>query len=288
MMNDLSLLIYTNQKYLPIAKLAIDQMNKYFANFKVPKFITSNSFDSEIDLTNNNFDLLETNIPFSEGSTHFSPVLISALEKIDSEYVMLFLEDYFVINEVKEQTIFNLVTIMKENKIDYLSLMAYEYQNWEPLKINYKEYGLPQNILRKFDYAYLYMFSVQPSIWKKESLISILKHNPTVSVHDFDTTRIKNKKGKLRESHNNIYWETPNDFWDYDFNFVCFERTYLTKNYAFDEREIQGDYLTFLYSEVIRWGRFNLNTHHNNRIFLENFLKEKNITKDSELYKQFF
>ena len=132
------------------------------------------------------------------------------------------------------------------------------------------------------------MFSVQPCIWKRESLIDILKHNIGVQVHEFDTTSIKNKKGQRRHSHNYAFWSTPDDFWDYGYNFACFKRTDLTKNYAFDERPLHGDYLLFLYAEIIREGKFNLNTHHNNKAFLETFLLENNISNESPIYSPYF
>ena len=64
---------------------------------------------------------------FSENSSHFSEVLITALEKIDTEYIFLFLEDYYIINKIKKNPLLGLVSFMKDENIDYLSLQAYEY-----------------------------------------------------------------------------------------------------------------------------------------------------------------
>jgi len=45
--------------------------------------------------------------------------------------------------------------------------------------------------------------------------------------------------------------------------------------------------LFFLYSEIIRWGKFNLNTHHNNKMFLEKLLSEFSEIKNDPNYQKF-
>lgn len=287
-MDNLSLLIYTNQSYLPIAHLCAEQINENLNNFKIDKYIASNSFNSNVNFDDLDFKLIDTNIGFSENSHHFSEVLIKSLEEIKTDYVLLFLDDYLIINKIKTDVLSNLVNVMVDEKIDYLSLTSLNYPEWGILNINYDKYQLPKDLLLNFNYAYFHMFSVQPSIWKRESLINILKHNIGVSVHDFDTTKVKNIKGETRIQESFEYWLTPPNFWDYNYKFVCLKQTELTKCYNFDDRGLEGDYLLFLYSEIIRWGKFNLNTHQNNRIFLESYLSKKNIDINNEVYKQFF
>jgi len=70
---------------------------------------------------------------------------------------------------------------------------------------------------------------------------------------------------------------------------VIFEKkNSLTSNYTFDEHNGNDDYFLMLYSEILRFGKFNFNTHSNNRIFLEKFLSEKNIDKNHEIYYKYF
>lgn len=287
-MKDLSLLVYTNQTYQPIAELCLEQINNHFKKVNFKKYITSNCFSNDFKELINDFDVIDTSVPFSESGYHFSEVLIKSLERISSEYILFFLDDYLVINDVKLDVLENLINVMKDENIDYVSLMSYDYSNWKSLNINYQKYSLPEDILIHFDYSYYYMFSVQPCIWKKNSLITILEHNKKINVHDFDTTNIKNKKGEIRYYNDYSFWNTSDDFWDYNFKFVTLRKSEITKNFAFDERNSGGDYFLFLYSEVIRNGKFNFNTHHNNRIFLEKYLKDKNIFSNSEKYKLFF
>lgn len=287
-MEQITILLYTNQKYLPIAKLCAKQMDKFVRNEEIKKYLVSNIIDNSISFDDCNISLIEGNIPFYENSRHFAKTLIHGLKHINSDYVVLWLDDYILINELKVDVINNLISIMKDKEIDYLSFMSYDYNDWESIEIDYDKYGLPENIIKKFDNSFFYMFSVQPSIWKVNSLITILENNLDITVHEFDTTDIKNKKGEKRQSHNYAFWNTSEDFWDYNFNFACFNRTELTKNYAFDQRGDKGDYLVCLYSEIIRWGKFNFNTHENNKKFLDKFLSDHKINNENEVYKIFF
>ena len=92
-MKDLSLLVYTNQTYLPISELCLEQINKHFKEINIKKYITSNSFNENFRFTEMDVEPIEASIPFSESGSHFSEVLITALRKIQSKYVLFFLDD---------------------------------------------------------------------------------------------------------------------------------------------------------------------------------------------------
>jgi len=95
-------------------------------------------------------------------------------------------------------------------------------------------------------------------------------------------------KGELRHNMTGDFYETKDDYWDYGFKHLCLNKFDYTSNYAFDERNVDGDYFLFLYSEIIRFGKFNFKTHNNNRFFLEKFLNEKDITPQHPIYGKFF
>jgi hypothetical protein len=166
--------------------------------------------------------------------------------------------------------------------------MSYNFKNWEVYNLDYSKYDLPQDIFLNLNTSYRYMLSVQPSIWNRKSLIKLLESNLKLGLHHFDTSYVRNMKGELRYNMDGDFYETKNDYWDYDFKHLCLNKTPYTSNYAFDERNVDGDYFLFLYSEIIRFGKFNFNTHHNNRFFLEKFLNEKNITSQHLLYYRYF
>jgi hypothetical protein len=278
--------MYTNETYLPIAKLAADQFNLHSKGLDIKKYIACNKLNDEYKSIEG-FNLIDCNIALDKYGSHFAKVMTYALNKIDTEYILFFLEDYLLIRDIKIENFKNVFNCVLENNIDYLSFLAYDY-DWNTLKTNYQKYNLPNDILIKFDSSYFHLFSVQPSIWKKSSLLKLFYHNPNLEVHQMDITFVRNTRGEIRHRSNTEFWETPERFWDYDFNMYAFKKTELTKNYSFDERNIEDDYLLFLYSECIRRGKFNFNTHNNNKHFLEKFLLEKQITKDHNIYGKFF
>jgi hypothetical protein len=287
-MDQISLLVYTNENYLEIAKLFVDEFNKHTSDLEIPKFITSNSFSDKKNMfENTGFKLIDTQINWNSDSKHFATVMLQSLEMIDTEYVLFFLEDYFLIKDLKCSNLKKLLEIIHENHIDYLSLNSYSY-DWETIDFDYLSYGLPENLIMKFDYDYFYMFSVQPSIWKVSSLKKILQSNIDVSIHEFDTTNIKNVAGLRRPNNNGEFWTSLENFWDFDMKFTCLRKCKETAGYSFDDTDVHDNYLLFLYAEVIRWGRFNLQTHHNNRKYLQDFFIKNQIDPEDKKWSKYF
>jgi len=286
-MNDISLLMYTNQEYLDIAKLTMSEFIKNSKNINIEKYIVSNSFKDITIFEDIEVKLIDSMVPFDSRGSHFSQTIVNALEQIDSEYILLLLDDMCVFTPIKENTFNGLLRMIKDESIDYFSTTAYDY-NWPLLQINYNNYGLPENSLMMINPSWQYLYSTQPCIWKKNSLLLLLKNNLDISVNYLDTTNIKNLKGVYRDRTEHGFWETDNNFWDYGFKNVCLSLNSLTGRFAFDEHNGEDDYFLFLYSEILRFGKFNIHSHNNNRIFLEKFLPKNNINKEDIRYGKFF
>jgi hypothetical protein len=284
---NLALLVYTNQTYLPIAKLSIEEFNRMTPDLKIKKYLVSNNFDNSINFDNLDITTFNSQIPFSTNSRHFSEVLKYSLERIDEKYILLWVEDTIIATEMKSQNLQSLINIMDDNSIHHMSLMSYGH-NWKVLDIDYSKYGLPQNQILEMPHTYMYTFSVQPCIWNRESLLEILNYNNGISIHEFDTTNIRNKKGDRINGYKDGYIVVSDKFWDYNTKHICLNRTYETASYCFDDRPFEGDYFLFLYSGIIRNGKFDFNTHRNSRDFTQKFIKDRGITMDNELYKIFF
>ena len=287
-MNNLSVVLYTSQKYIPIAELFVKQFNKHSKELDIPKYIISNKFDEGKKLDFFGFQKLSHDIPFCEMGTHFRNVLKNSLERIDSEYILFFLDDYLLIRDIKISNLNKIMKVMVNEKIDHISLMSYDHPRWKNFDIDYEKYDLDPDFMVEINLDFLYLFSVQPCIWNKKSLIKLLEFNEKMSIHDFDTSRVRNIKGEIRNGLNGEYYDTPHDFWDYGFKHVALKKTNITKNYAFDEHDGSDDYFLFLYSEIVRHGKFNFFTHINNRNFLQTYLPENNITSESLRYQNFF
>ncbi len=118
---------------------------------------------------------------------------------------------------------------------------------------------------RKKDYQYLY--SVQPCIWNKNSMIEILEKYEEISLHDLDQTlpNIKNE----------------NDY---------FKSTACKLDSCFDHIDkIEDNYFVLAYVEICRHGVFNLNengmpTNPNagHALFAKKIIKEENLCENPE------
>jgi hypothetical protein len=287
-MENLSLLLYTSENHTPIAKLFIQEFNKFSNGLNIPKYIVSNDFKCGNDFTSMGFNMINANIQYCLGGTHFSKVMLKSLNEIQTDFVILFLEDYILINNIKVDVLSNIMNVMVNENIDHLSLMSYEGSNWENYNIDYEKYNLDNDIFLKMNEEYLYMLSVQPCIWKRESLIKLLNNNLEVGIHSFDTSYVRNNKGEVRNNINGEFYETPPNFWDYGFKHITLNKIPLTGNYAFDEHNGEDDYLLFLYSEIMRHGKFNVLSHENNKVFLNKFLMDNNITPNNKQYSKYF
>lgn len=285
--NFLTFIMYTNQNYIPIAKISLNGFFKNCGDQKIKKYLVSNSFEEETKHLLQNFDieLFNSNVPFSDGGHHFSKTILNLLDNINTDYVMIFLDDYTITRPIKWNNINNLIKLMIDQEIDYFSFMSYDY-NWKELEIDYSEYNFENQKLMIFDNSYFYMYSVQPSIWKKAALKEFLEYNQNLSLHHCDTSYFFNKKGIIRGHHEDGFY-VDKEFYDYEFKNTCFKKNSLTGNFAFDEHNGEDDYLFFLYSEIIRWGKFNLKTHHNNKMFLEKLFDEFSEIKNDPNYQKF-
>lgn len=88
-----------------------------------------------------------------------------AVEKVDAEYILLMLEDYYFTSAVSDDAMELLFTYAKTNDVDYLRICPFP-------KIHFSDKGtegihpIPRNAL--------YGVNLQASIWKKEYLMKVL------------------------------------------------------------------------------------------------------------------
>jgi len=255
-MEDLNVIVYTNETYFNITYITIPQLKKNLPNVKIN--LVSNKFPNEFE----KFDYvnyIETNVPFVGDGSHFRDSMLNALVEIDCEYFFFICDDYIFRGHTKMDKFNQLIPIMKESNIHFLTLATQKHMGsvidkWKLIDCDVTKYGFPKNCFHEMPDNYLYLFSVQPCIWKKTSLIEILNYNPNLSLHALDTTNIKNKKGEMRERNPlTVFYFPKENFYDYDSKNVCM---YLDPiSFAADERFSGEDYLIIDYCEVIRHGK---------------------------------
>lgn len=99
----------------------------------------------------------------------WSDRLKQALQKIETDYVLFFLEDFFLMSPVRSDKVNECIRLMEENtKIGVIRF----YEDFHLPEIIYDEFS-------KADPEYDYAISTMVSLWKKDFLISILRdENP--------------------------------------------------------------------------------------------------------------
>lgn len=266
-MKNLSLLMYTNEKYIPIAYLSSIQQNKYL-NLNINKYLVTNKF---IDYGFNflDFNIIDTNTSFVDNSSHFRNVMYKALKyHIDTDYILYFQDDYYLLNKIKNDNFIQLFSYIKDKNIGFISLYGHNPQHGS-IVTDTKSCDLP-NIM-KFHHSYTYCTSTQPCIWNKKFLLDILEHNEYLTMNMLDTSHFKNRSGGLQS-----------EAWDYDWDLygLVFDNP-IMGSFAFDEHNGIDDYYLIHYSEIIRHGKFNTHTHRNNKKVVEELIKQYNLTNDN-------
>ena len=123
----------------------------------------------------------------------FSRKIQTALERIDSEYYLLLLEDFFVGKRINTITIENRISFIEKEKLKYYSMPLKEFQNI-PNQKKYKEYGNLFRIMPDEEYT----VSCQPAIWKKgflQECIGTTNYNAWI----FEGMYVRSEKVHTRE-----------------------------------------------------------------------------------------
>lgn len=274
MIKNLSFVMYTNEKYLPIAKLSIDRVSEYF-NLSVPKYLATNKLNKDFNLDYCDFEIIDANIPFESDGSHFRNVMLTLLTNyVKTKYFLYFSEDYYLIKTFKINNLIKLLAYIEDKDIGYMSLIGHS-QFYGSKNNDTESYDLP-DIMQLNPISYIYSFSMQPCIWNKDFLLQIIDSNQRLTLPILDTTNFKNRKNKPLSNGWDYNW-TPHGF--------IFNNS-LLGNYALDTHNGIDDYYMLLYSEIVRGGKLNLNTHNNNKNTVKSIISKYNI-RSNPIYQQF-
>ena len=260
---NLAVLIYTNEHNLPILKLFLKYFFKHNSTFDFPIYVVANKID-KIDLPyQDKITYLSGNIEFNGAGGHFAQTLINTLPQIKEEYIFYFCEDYLLTHPIDQNALSVLIQMMQYENIDLFS-----FASMYPINHGFTEFTQQHFTIPYFDIPlynigieYRHAYSVQPCIWKKQSLIQILNDNPTVSLHDMDNSILNNKD---------------------KYKIIC-------TNLKIYDQSYQPDYFIIGYKEIIRYGVFLLtlngqimeDTNHA-EVFMRKVIKENNLHNNSE------
>ena len=195
-------------------------MNNYISNNELSLTILILSCQKYSDIWSNNLFLLDKHWPnhpnvmlISDGMGTFDLInpkelividkeassrLIDALSNIQTEFVLLTFDDYFVNKRVNSEAIDNILNIMDSQQFDYCRL----YKN---KKVRGRFIGMLR--YKMLPLKEVYEVNFYPSIWKKNSLASVLKDNEDIWKTEVRLTRRmrENQKKGIAIYNKNIF-----------------------------------------------------------------------------------
>ena len=186
-MDNLSVVYFTNEKGFGLAELAVDYFKKYSKNLKIN--IVSNMIPEGYEFRHNDIQHHNMEVPYHYSGKHFGESMLKYLKSVDDEYIFFFCDDYFLVDDIKEDDLKTLIDFMICEDIDYFGFddmcdgcSQMDKVMYEP-KCHHEQSD--KFVVRNRDDQYLY--SVQPCIWKRETFMKVLTDG--VSLHDLDETR---------------------------------------------------------------------------------------------------
>jgi len=150
----------------------------------------------------------ETHLP---GKLPWTDRVISAVEEVETDYVFFILEDYFLTEEMTQEEIDLCIELMEENGANKLMMEPISYLMRYDLK-NYSKFK--GRFVYKVEDDSDFLSSIQPSIWRKDYLLQVLK--PGWSPWEFECAGTDLIRGKDNRIYNisgpkgirtkKIYW----------------------------------------------------------------------------------
>jgi len=207
-------IVYGNTDYLDILQIQTDYIHRAG---KVSLLINSN--DMKLDELYSKYD----KVIFYDGNQPYATRLLSCLSSIDDEYFIL-IHDIDILLNVETDKLNELHQFIQSNNFDRLDLKHTDKADGQ-LIFETNSYQITDII--KDDNIYLisqdnsqdYIYNVNPSIWRKASLIDLLTMFPNKTYRTIEEQDVQNYAKKFRvfkmHSRNNLncgYFKTLNVF----------------------------------------------------------------------------
>ena len=280
-MNKIEVIVFTNEKYFNILYVTLQKLVNNLKNLDVPINVVTNKLPLN-DFGGVNF--IETIVDFSQDGSHFRDSMLFALSKMECEYILFFCDDYMMNSPVNHKNFNSVMEIVKSYDCDFFSFSSLNYcdhiiSKWDKLEIDLNKFGIDGGILYEIPSNYRHLYSVQPCIWKKSSLIELLEFNEGLSIASLDNTNIKNKKGNFRNLNYETNYYDENDTSNLDYGFKNLIINYPPFSYTIDDRPIGSEYFVFDYGEILRHGKVIESETNSKKLLMEFLDKNKNLSE---------
>ena len=179
--DSVSVVVSSCNKYRYLWDIQLQLFNKYWGECPYDIYYLSESsqlphFSTKLKLHSINSNT-EPNI-----KSDWSNILLDSLNLIESEYIIYMQEDYVFIRDVDQNRLDKLLNYAFTNDLDYIRFHTTPSGNGEITKID-------ENIfIREIKKNTRWRSSLMLSIWKKDTLTSLLKQNVNISPWLFEHT----------------------------------------------------------------------------------------------------
>ena len=130
----------------------------------------------------------------------YSKRLLNSVKLIDEDFILFCHEDMILYDDLNEPNFIECInTIVEEWDIDFIKLLKSGCDG-DPHK--------GSSILKEIDSSSKYIFSIQPSLWKRNKLIEFLEENPGRSgceLEEYCQDHFRRKSTKQLFAHNIAY-----------------------------------------------------------------------------------
>lgn len=187
--DDFTWITHSHSDYFDCTKIYQSQMLKYLGDSFLDHhlYLTDCNSSETFKLSGDCF--------YYDPSLPYPSRLLSVLANLSTEYIFLDHEDMFLVSKPDLTSILNSFAYMKEVNASSLRFVRTSVSNYVSTESTSSIKALSSISLRSS-----WIFSIQPSIWKKSDLISVLSSNPSCNIWQLEE-RSQNIVKKLNQQH---------------------------------------------------------------------------------------
>ena len=188
---DITMLILSCDKFSDLWNNHVELLNKYWPNRNFKTYIVT---DKERKESWRNVELMCTG-----KNVEFTDRLKYALSKIDTDYVFVTLDDYFLIQKVNQMLIDELLKAMEGEKLDYVRLFPNPKRaTAEPIQ-GYRK-------LNRIETSDIYSVNLYAGIWRKSFMEKTIRETKNPWQYEVSLYKIANNMhAKCAVSNNNEF-----------------------------------------------------------------------------------
>jgi hypothetical protein len=230
-MEDLRFVFFTNEKNIDFLSLTLKYFLKHVKENEKISVILNKITKTDLPYEDK-VEYMNANVDFDDHGKHFGKSIFKVASQFKEKYLFFFLDDYFLIKDINNNHLNSVIDMMNIENVDCFS---FEYRGGEEsvntIPFNTNDDYLKEKLFMKTNQN-RYLYSLQPSIWKRDSLVKICGENE-FSLHEMDETR-----EDIRQKN---YLKCLNNSFDSFFNHIDVE---------------DKEYFVIAYCELTRHGVF--------------------------------